>query len=50
MLASQRDSQGGAIRPPVLLKVDDGHVQTFTLSKTTGQPDLLRKNIFVIAK
>jgi VWFA-related protein len=30
MLASQRDSQGGSIRPPVLLKVDDGHVQTFT--------------------
>src|SRR5205823_774278 len=30
MLASVRDTQGGSIRPPVLLKVDDGHVQTFT--------------------
>jgi VWFA-related protein len=30
MLASDRDTQGGNVRPPVLLKVDDGFVQTFT--------------------
>jgi VWFA-related protein len=30
MLAGVRDTRGGAIRPPVLLKVDDGQVATFT--------------------
>jgi VWFA-related protein len=30
MLASVRDTKGGSIRPPVLLKVDDGMVQAFT--------------------
>jgi VWFA-related protein len=30
MLASVRDTQGGSIRPPVVLKVDDGQLETFT--------------------
>jgi VWFA-related protein len=30
MLAGVRDTRGGTIRPPVLLKVDDGQVATFT--------------------
>ena len=30
MLAGVKDTRGGTIRPPVLLKVDDGQVATFT--------------------
>ena len=40
MLTSTRDTQGGTIRPPVLLKVEDGQLQTF-LELYTNKPGSL---------